>query len=706
MRFTALTLFVAAGCGLLLAFLTSWLPMGKPKIVMEMTSSVDGEVMLFYRLIDGSYHGDWRTTQPIHSGTNRLTLPFIWSGDPLRVDPPDRAGTYVIHRCSVDFFWRSLTTSTNDMAPARDILEIKETPEGIRIITRNDAVDPQLTLDVRRLEVPFHRRVCQIITALTTALLLFLLIRFHRHAFTVASALEQVCDRSVRRWRRLHVFNDFAVYLGLCVTLNIFAIANFTLSIDDEYAAMRTTPDIWVGQGRWGIYLIEKFLFEQPTIPGTPNLIFCICLALAACLLVRRHAWDGTRLRFLIVPALFAFPTWWFIQEFYSNLPAAAMGFLFVTMAACLATASPHTNMPRVFRAPARMALAALLIAFAISCYQSLVLLYAAIPIGIWAASGRNDPRHLARYLARPALAGVVGLVAYGAINAIFRHAVGHQSNYLDGMWRPQELLATPSHVLWATFGQAVHIYGGDTKRFGLALGGLMLTPLIAALITACAPGNFGGRLLRIVVLSLLLAVPFLLNLGTGGTTETRTLIAVPYVVFVLAGIGVMTVRSHLRYLGIIAASITAFTILKANGNYAAATWLATSHDRLLANDLQQRMGSLNPHMDPGLPIFVDVFGAHSPRNPYPSPPGSTMNASFFDWDRGNIGRMVVYMRLLGLPNLQIAKDELRLQAALTIFPTMPVWPAAGSVQLIDGIYYIRLGHNPDPFHQSIHSND
>ncbi|TIV46186.1 MAG: hypothetical protein E5V96_08350, partial [Mesorhizobium sp.] len=50
--------------------------------------------------------------------------------------------------------------------------------------------------------------------------------------------------------------NLFAIFVAMYFS----ELASFSLSIDEEVAAFRTDSSIWIAQGRWGAYLIERFL--------------------------------------------------------------------------------------------------------------------------------------------------------------------------------------------------------------------------------------------------------------------------------------------------------------------------------------------------------------------------------------------------------------------------------------------------------------
>ena len=74
------------------------------------------------------------------------------------------------------------------------------------------------------------------------------------------------------------------------------------------------------------------------------------------------------------------------------------------------------------------------------------------------------------------------------------------------------------------------------------------------------------------------------------------------------------------------------------------------------------------------------------------------MQGSFFDWDGGNLLRMVTYMKVMGYQNINMLGEAER-RRVTPLFAEMPVWPAAGSVRKVDDGYLVKLSQDPDPIH-------
>ena len=75
-------------------------------------------------------------------------------------------------------------------------------------------------------------------------------------------------------WRELFIL----VLIGALA--NIYFLATYSPSIDDELAAVRSSAEIWIAQGRFTTYLVETLLFPQPSIPFSPYLFLAVMMAM------------------------------------------------------------------------------------------------------------------------------------------------------------------------------------------------------------------------------------------------------------------------------------------------------------------------------------------------------------------------------------------------------------------------------------------
>ena len=238
--------------------------------------------------------------------------------------------------------------------------------------------------------------------------------------------------------------------LLIFVALYFFELASFPLSIDEETAAFRTDPSVWISQGRWGAYLIELLVLPQPSIPVIAPAMFGLGCAFGYLFVL--DAARGRRTlqpsEFLIFAVFCAYPTLFFISEFYANLPGTGIA-LALAAASVWLLVGEDDRPARAYR----FVLATLAAAFAIGIYQSFLFATVAMLIGTILL------RLVNRLTATPWRDATYGLASIGlaAITYIvadkgFRLAFPVRSPYFDGLWNLELLISSPTLVISRTF--------------------------------------------------------------------------------------------------------------------------------------------------------------------------------------------------------------------------------------------------------------
>ncbi|RVB27062.1 hypothetical protein EN918_25495, partial [Mesorhizobium sp. M7A.F.Ca.CA.004.05.1.1] len=121
--------------------------------------------------------------------------------------------------------------------------------------------------------------------------------------------------------------NLFAIFAAMYFS----ELASFPLSVDEEVTAFRTDASVWIIQGRWGAYLIERFLIPHPVMPFLAPAVFgagCVAAYLLVMDVINKQ--ELSIAEYACFAIFCAFPTWFFIVEFYSNIAAIGVG-LFAT---------------------------------------------------------------------------------------------------------------------------------------------------------------------------------------------------------------------------------------------------------------------------------------------------------------------------------------------------------------------------------------
>jgi hypothetical protein len=495
------------------------------------------------------------------------------------------------------------------------------------------------------------------------------------------------------------------------IALYISELGVFSLSIDEEFAAFRDAASpAWVTQGRWTIYLVQVFLLPQTTIPYLPLVIFGVFSALGYLLIVRAHEGRDPIFRhYYLFPVFVAFPTWFFIIEFYTNLPGIGVG-LFASCISVHLFAKMTADMERGGFVLAdqkwRLVGAFASIAIALGCYQSFLFFVVSACAGVMLmrlmATERGTKFPWSGLLLLIILA-VGGTLLYYVIWKAFLLVLDVQVEYIQGFLNIDALLNDPLGIMKRTFDEAWKIYGGSKDVYGqssIAVGVLLAVSSVLIVVQLTRKG-VAAVIAGILLLGAVLMAPFALHLLSSGTAAYRSMVAIPYVVW-LCGTLMVTNRVHIvRAAGFALVGFIIFESLYTLSLFQASNHLVRDHDRLLAQQAYTRIVAANPSFDTDKPAVVEFFGYREFQTPFPRIWSSTVGQSFFEWDYGNPYRINAFMKLLGYGNLDALPVDRRSEFIKDLY-AMPVWPSEGSVKVVRGVTLVRLSKKPGLLHQSV----
>lgn len=500
-------------------------------------------------------------------------------------------------------------------------------------------------------------------------------------------------------------FRELGVLIFIGAVFYGYFLFTFSLSIDNENAALRQDPGVWVSQGRWFTYLVEKFLLQQPSVPFAPYIILITAFAASYIALLRTHGYHASWKTYLAYPVFCAFPTWWTIATFYANTPALAIGLVLISLSAYLYFGAGFNGTLAIHQSPARTGLTIILLACAIAAYQSLILMFICYACGILLtrclrrdALCRPAVKTLAITLGKLTLLVVLAILFYEIINKLAQRFIANDSGYIaKAFFNYDKTLSHPFRVLDAIFREQLSVYGGSAQRYGARF---LISGIVVCLATLVI---FRTTLFKAPVISMLwlgvLFSPFVLHLVTGGEPlPMRTLIPIAYVSWLASFILLSAKRTVAIFASIILVGLLQVKMMGVTSQYIAACAIVQSHDRLLAADIYNRIGESSADFDPSAPLKMDFYGRKKFSTIYANAWQGTMNGSFFSWDLDNIGRITHFMTVMGYPNIVVPDDAQR-KALSPVFDDMPVWPAAGSVKKVGDIYLIKLSKEPDPTH-------
>ncbi|WLH34066.1 glucosyltransferase domain-containing protein [Pseudomonas sp. FP2196] len=690
----------------ILTLALSWLllksPILTPKLKIETLEFPAEKSQLFYKRLSPYTEQNSSYTKLDGSRTAfQFSLPVY--DDDLRWDPLEKAGDFYLTSVSINLLvYRSVI-------PMENVTPSFQLQKGIRnnrtfFIAPAGSTDPQINIHIDSAHLDKVRVGMAFTLGALIALAIVIWINWH-------TAILEYLQRESGWIARLKGVlkrdgfspTEFSALLGVGILLNLIPMSSFFLSVDDEVGAFRTDPSVWISDGRWTAFLVEKFIFPLPVLPFAPNLFFYICLAASYMVILRAHSLKFSWITTLAYCAFVAHPIWWFIGEFYSNLPSTGFGVMCLSIAVYITSRlnlSARINRGQILQFTS----AGFFLSLAIGAYQSLAMFYLVVAIGsiIFAARDTADDQPtalltLVKKLAALAAVFLSGLILYAIFNKVAKYFYPVNYGYLDSFLKIDELLANPLLITKLTVNEMFKIYTGAVQSFGVSFFISAVILGIATILLVTQKTLIASARMLLLIGALLLS-PFLLHFVTGGAfLPMRSMLAVSFITW-LSVMVILEKRGSLQVLGLILTSVLIFQMVTINSQYAASTILATTHDRLTAEAIYARIAEVDPHFDRESRAPVDVYGKFSFNSRYPSPDSSTMSASFFDWDEGNANRMLKYMQLVGFSNVFALHPKIRTELTPK-FKDMPVWPAPGSVRLDNGVYLIKLSEKPDPTH-------
>jgi hypothetical protein len=491
-----------------------------------------------------------------------------------------------------------------------------------------------------------------------------------------------------------------AALLFIFILFYFFRLASFSLSIDDEFGAVRSSPDVWLVQGRWAVYLLERFVVTRQVLPFFPFIVFGACLALSYRLLLDAFGVERLgRIDYLAFALYAGFPLWIFPLSFFSNTMAFGLGLLLAVAAAgnVRTMLSLRDGGAPLKRLAAPMLRAVAFGALAIGMYQSFVFVIASVSLGLVVADTLRNDAGWKTTIARCAWVGAcvaAGIVVYEVVQLTLlalTHLGGER--YVTHFLNWGALRADPLHVMWVVVVRGLQTYGGSADVFGTTLPAFAIVVALGfAAILFWPSRSWRSRIIAALLAAFLAALPFLLHVAAGGDLPARTLVAVPVVMWLLGRLGSASPRRALAVASMCAIAVAAVQSLYALNLLQTANEFARKHDEALAAAVYARIVAVDPGAKDG--TIVDIYGQQLFDSVYPRPTPATMGYSFFEWDGGNIYRITTYIHLLGYPNFAVAGERQR-RLDDPVFRDMPSWPAPGAVRTFDGVILIKLG--PDP---------
>jgi len=532
---------------------------------------------------------------------------------------------------------------------------------------------------------------------------------------SLQSASLPIIDRLADLLRRTGLTANAALTLFVFAVLSMGGFMFFhSLSIDDEIGLFNEDPWNLAYQGRF--LIAAYYTLSGGVVPLIPHLLLAACYVASYCLILDlhglRHSWR-THLAYLI---FILFPTNWLSQEFAGVAAAFGIGMLATCLAALLTDAQLSKS---VVNLPlwGRLSLGSiLLLVVSISGFQSLLTLYLALGAGstLFKASSKNQPWIGKKAVSARAtvLAWIVPAVAAAGVHTLlFRlllqlHHV--QPRHIGVYFRsPYFMLRTePTTYIFGNLEQLLRTYFTPGFFYGHSLFALPLLLLgVIGLVIWIRRSSRSQQaiesfsLLRgwaaVLTLLLLLLSPLLLNvISKPYRIPMRAMMALPYVAWLASILWLeLAAKAKMKrwlFVGTLLSGLLITQCLIAISHYYGARAFNFRSDQLVASSIVSTMVQQTASPQQGPINRLVSHGELKRVVPYGTAWYSSAEGSFFNWDHGSDGRIVAWLRAMGVEGLK-PLEERNVASLAPKFEKMQAWPSPNSIRVEANTVLVKL---------------
>ena len=486
-----------------------------------------------------------------------------------------------------------------------------------------------------------------------------------------------------------------------------FELFNLNLTIDEElYAFFSGSSILWIGEGRWGMYLLNKFLLPYPVIPAIPLFLALVFHILAVLIIL--NCWEiNSKLEQVVAGAMmFTFPTLAYIYMFSTLSYGIGIGFFCVALSLFL-----YVKNQRYWRW-----LMVVPISFSIAIYQAFALVLAGVFI-VYLIIEIRKGNQIWRSVLNMALMFMGAFLIYYLIQRLWMWRLlsllgeAEKSAFLDRILYTQRYFDFASlqdhayRVFSRTWSNLVDYYSGVHLDYAIeirVLGFVMIASIVGLIINLM---NYKSSIVNkalVLLLSIaLLGLPFLGVVFSNGRVLTRTLLALPVSI---AGIVILGLLERPRILRISILTIALFCIFQfsvSTNRLFGASHLALQADRLVAVRLMEKIDEAKAETGIQNPTYLEIVGKLVRDETLAIPWRTTIGLSFFELPTIGQPRIASFLEISGYQTLRSLPSS-RLAEFVEIANAMPAWPAEGSVQIVGDTVLIKFGDYPVAYKREI----
>ncbi len=249
-------------------------------------------------------------------------------------------------------------------------------------------------------------------------------------------------------------------------------------------------------------------------------------------------------------------------------------------------------------------------------------------------------------------------------------------------------------------------VYIGDKSIYSIELTvlGILLTISFVGFIirVISTKSTYAYKILTILLFFALAAIPFVSGFFMNGYYAMRFLVALSIVIAGIIALGISLDSSLFRSLVFIVALISVVQFSQSANHLFASSNLSLQADRLVGERIIGQIdNAIGGSSNPTAVKYLVVIGYYSRPSTQLMPKIETFGASFFEWDQGDVWRVIMFLQTLGFNRLQALPPE-RWGSMIQIANSMPNWPDNASVRIINDTVLLKFSPYSDLQKQQI----
>ncbi len=475
-----------------------------------------------------------------------------------------------------------------------------------------------------------------------------------------------------------------------------YELFNFSLSIDEELFSFvkATEMNVWVADGRWGIYFINILLMPFSVLPYYPTLISILCMALACIIFINGET--TSLLQKIVFSTIFiSHPVHSYYLTFNIYIIPIGIGIVLSTISFVLSKKilSPSNKINYLI---SFLSIISLTISF--STYQALIPIYLILTVSHLINKMISDKTITVKEIVKEiivfAIVFIIAFSLYKIFDLIFKQLlVSSQTinsrKYLDNFqgWGKH----TFKRVITNTITNISNYFIG--KRFyggGITLSALLLAPILFLNILI----KVKERLLKffgIILILILIISPFTIMIIAGNDLPPRAMLSIS---FMVASLWWLVLINSNYWIKRLIAIIALFVFL--NNFYFTTKLFYTANtswqtDLDVANRIVERIYYVkNPKENKSIPVvFIGKYN-HPQNEFFQRSNWNVFGYSFFEWDNGSQIRINRLIKTLGINDISMVYLD-NDSPLHNKSKDLPCWPYKGSVVLVGDTVIVKL---------------